>query len=73
MGQWALHVLFLGAFWGWDQGTIPGGSSRSPAFANIHRELVVATYSRQQVCVLPFFSLPHSLQLVLELGLEMHF
>lgn len=49
------------------------GSSHSPAFANIHRELVVATYSRQQVCVLPFFSLPHSLQLGLELGLEMHF
>lgn len=55
--QWALHVLFLGAFWGWDQGTISGGSTRSPAFANVHRELVVAPYSQQQVCVLSFFSL----------------
>ena len=57
LGQWALSVLFSGVFWGWDQGSIPGRSSHSPAFANVHWELVVATYSQQQVCVLSFFSL----------------
>lgn len=63
----------LGAFRGWDQGTVPGGSSHSPAFANIHRELVVTTYSQQQVYVLLFLSLPHSLHLDFELGLKKHF
>lgn len=71
LGQWALHVLFLGAFRGWDQGTVPGGSSHSPAFANIHRELVVATYSQQQVYVLSFFSLCLTLSIwVLSWGLR---
>nr|KAF6505939.1 hypothetical protein HJG63_007819 [Rousettus aegyptiacus] len=61
LGTMGSACSLLGCIWGWDQGTIPGGSSHSPAFANIHRELVVATYPQQQVCVLFFFSLPHFL------------
>lgn len=68
MGQWALYIL-MGASWGWDQGTIPGGFSHSPAFANVQRERVIATSSQQHVCVLSF-SLFASLDLSFELGLK---
>lgn len=54
LGQWALHVLYLGTFWGCDKGTIPGRSSHSPAFANVHRGTGGSHYLQQQVCVLSF-------------------
>lgn len=73
LGQWALHVLFLGAYWVWDQGTIPGGFCHSPAFADAHRELVAATYSQQQVCVFSFSLFASLSPLGFELELEMPF
>lgn len=74
LGQWALSVLFSGMFWGWDQGSIPGGSSHSPAFCKCPlraggSHLLLAA----SLCSLLFVSLPHSLQLGFELRLDMHF
>lgn len=57
LGQWALHVLYLGTFWGWSKGTIPGGSSHSPAFANAHKKPGDSYYSQQQVYVFLLFPL----------------
>lgn len=54
LGQWALHVLFLGTFWGWDKGTVPGGSSHSPAFANVQREQVAVTTPSNKFVFSPF-------------------
>lgn len=42
----------------------------SPAFANVHRELVVATSSQQRIVFFSLLSLPHSLHLGFELELE---
>lgn len=74
LGQWALSVLFSGMFWGWDQGSIPGGSSHSPAFCKCPlraggSHLLLAA----SLCSLLFVSLPHSVQLGFELRLDMHF
>lgn len=73
LGQWALHVLYLGTFWGCDKGTIPGGSSHSPAFANVHREQVAVTTCSSKFVFSPSLSLLHSLQLGFKLGFERHF
>lgn len=59
LGQWALHVLFLGTFWGWDRGTILGGSSHSPASANVQREQVVIITPSNTFVFSLLLSLPH--------------
>lgn len=71
LGHWALHVLFLGTFWGWDKGTIPGGSSHSPAFANVQREHVAVTTPRNKFVFSPLLCL--ALQLDFKLGFKRHF
>lgn len=62
----------LGYIWGLRWGTIPGGSSHSPAFADAHKEQVAVTTPATSFCSL-LFSLSHSLQLGFKLGIGKQF